>query len=327
MSRCPARRTSPPHPGNVVTISASAGRDPVLDRRRPADVEEAGDALVLGEPDRGAEARVVGRPFGEPGRGEAERARGDDQVHADRAGRQHLLPFRDLDVRRGARDDRDDQRRAGEPPAAPPPSPCRRGPGRPRAGSSGRCGRRARGRRPRTRRTATARACRGRARARRRSRIVSSSSAVGPGPVMTAGGAERRRLSRAIVSFMALPFGVARSFTPSGRAVHRLRSASLGRHEAERVRRARPARREAMRESDEFLRGLDGAGAACGAGAVARADPPAADGQATLSLSAVLNGQTAPMTGGVRWRVFSAKDRGGRLACAGRRIEPAPSRP
>ncbi len=41
--------------------------------------------------------------------------------------------------------------------------------------------------------------------------------------------------------------------------------------------------------------------------AAARADPPAADGQATLSLSAILNGQTAPLTGGVRWRIFSAK--------------------
>jgi hypothetical protein len=44
-----------------------------------------------------------------------------------------------------------------------------------------------------------------------------------------------------------------------------------------------------------------------GLSAVARADPPAASGQATLNLSAVLNGQTAPMTDGVRWRVFSAK--------------------
>ena len=44
-----------------------------------------------------------------------------------------------------------------------------------------------------------------------------------------------------------------------------------------------------------------------GLGAPARADPPDADGQATLSLSAVLNGETAPMTDGVRWRVFSAK--------------------
>ncbi len=42
-------------------------------------------------------------------------------------------------------------------------------------------------------------------------------------------------------------------------------------------------------------------------GAAALADPPTADGQATLSLSAVLAGQTAPLTGGVRWRVFSAK--------------------
>jgi hypothetical protein len=34
---------------------------------------------------------------------------------------------------------------------------------------------------------------------------------------------------------------------------------------------------------------------------------PASDGPATLALSAVLNGQTAPLTGGVRWRVYSAK--------------------
>ncbi len=42
-------------------------------------------------------------------------------------------------------------------------------------------------------------------------------------------------------------------------------------------------------------------------GPAAWADPPSADSQATLSLSAVLNGQTAPMSGGVRWRIFSAK--------------------
>jgi hypothetical protein len=34
---------------------------------------------------------------------------------------------------------------------------------------------------------------------------------------------------------------------------------------------------------------------------------PASDGQATLVLSAALNGQTTPLTGGVHWRVYSAK--------------------
>ena len=38
----------------------------------------------------------------------------------------------------------------------------------------------------------------------------------------------------------------------------------------------------------------------------ASADPTAAEGQATLSLSANLNGAPTPLTGGVRWRVFDA---------------------
>ncbi len=37
------------------------------------------------------------------------------------------------------------------------------------------------------------------------------------------------------------------------------------------------------------------------------AEPPAAEGQATLALTAVLNGETAPLTGGVRWRIYSAR--------------------
>ncbi|RBP06425.1 hypothetical protein DFR50_13145 [Roseiarcus fermentans] len=39
----------------------------------------------------------------------------------------------------------------------------------------------------------------------------------------------------------------------------------------------------------------------------ARAEPLATEGQATLALSAALNGESAPLTGGVRWRVYSAK--------------------
>ncbi|MGA8716130.1 MAG: hypothetical protein WB647_24350 [Roseiarcus sp.] len=42
--------------------------------------------------------------------------------------------------------------------------------------------------------------------------------------------------------------------------------------------------------------------------ASARADPATGDGQATLSLSATLNGGAgAPLTGGLRWRVFGAE--------------------
>jgi hypothetical protein len=39
---------------------------------------------------------------------------------------------------------------------------------------------------------------------------------------------------------------------------------------------------------------------------VASADPTSPEGQATLSLSAVLNGAPNPLTGGLRWRVFDA---------------------
>ena len=139
-----------------------------------------------------------------------------------------------------------------------------------------------------------------------RLRIVSSSSAVGPGPVISAGGAERRRLSRSIVSFIRGFLGgrfagallhPARRTTafdpPHWSGTRRLRRASAGesgRHAGDRTN----------------LCNADGAGAAWPLGA-ARADPATADGQATLSLSAVLNGETAPMSDGVRWRVFSAK--------------------
>ena len=47
--------------------------------------------------------------------------------------------------------------------------------------------------------------------------------------------------------------------------------------------------------------------ALAGAAPVARADPRTADGQATLALTAALTGDSAPLTGGVRWRVFSAR--------------------
>lgn len=62
----------------------------------------------------------------------------------------------------------------------------------------------------------------------------------------------------------------------------------------------------AMRAIERILAGLV-ALALFAAASSARADPATPDGQATLNLSAVLNGQTKPLSGGVRWRVFSAK--------------------
>ena len=41
--------------------------------------------------------------------------RGGDEVHRGGAGREHLLPFGDFHVRRGAAHHRDDKRRAREP--------------------------------------------------------------------------------------------------------------------------------------------------------------------------------------------------------------------
>jgi hypothetical protein len=85
----------------------------VLDRRRrPADVDEAGDPLMLGEADGGPKPGVIGGPSGEPGRRQAERARRDDHVHACRARGQDLLPLGNLGVRGRPRDDGDDERRA-----------------------------------------------------------------------------------------------------------------------------------------------------------------------------------------------------------------------
>ena len=111
--------------------------------------------------------------------------------------------------------------------------------------------------------------------------IVSSSSAVGPGPVMAVGGAERRRLSKAIVSFMRVSCRAARTFTPSGRAAHRLRSASLRRHEAPGTRaqptpsRRRPAESQDMRSIGRILAGLMALALVAALGATALADPPA----------------------------------------------------
>ena len=87
----------------------------ILDRRRrPADVNEAGDSLMFGKADRRAKALIVSRPLGEPCRREPKRAGGDDHVHAHGARRQDLLPPGILACGAARGDDGDNERRAGE---------------------------------------------------------------------------------------------------------------------------------------------------------------------------------------------------------------------
>ena len=69
---------------------------------------------LLVEAERVEHAAVVGVPFGDPVGGVAERVGGEHEAHGGGAGRQHLLPFRNLHVRPGAAHHRDDQRRARE---------------------------------------------------------------------------------------------------------------------------------------------------------------------------------------------------------------------
>ena len=62
-------------------------------------------------PSRRPASGVVGVPVGDPVGAVAHRLGGDDQRHADRAGREPLLPLGDVAVRRSARDHRHGQRR------------------------------------------------------------------------------------------------------------------------------------------------------------------------------------------------------------------------
>ncbi len=61
-----------------------------------------------------------------------------------------------------------------------------------------------------------------------------------------------------------------------------------------------------MRAIWRVLAGIVGLVAVATLGPAASADPTPAEGQATLSLSASLNGASKPLTGGLRWRVFDA---------------------
>ncbi len=77
-----------------------------LDRRltRGAEINKAGDAFVLGKPQRFARARVVGRPFREPAACKSHSVRGKKQRKASRGGGELLLAARntpaDVAVRR-----------------------------------------------------------------------------------------------------------------------------------------------------------------------------------------------------------------------------------
>ena len=62
-----------------------------------------------------------------------------------------------------------------------------------------------------------------------------------------------------------------------------------------------------MRAVWQILAGFVGFVALAMLAPAASADPVTPGGQATLSLSAVLNGASVPLTGGIRWRVFDAR--------------------
>ena len=62
-----------------------------------------------------------------------------------------------------------------------------------------------------------------------------------------------------------------------------------------------------MRPVWQILAGFVGLVALAVLAPAASAEPATPNGQATLSLSAVLNGASAPLTGGLRWRVFDAR--------------------
>src|SRR5262249_61452160 len=89
---------------------------PVFGRmHRRADMNEAGDLLVLLEAKRVEHAAVVGVPLGDPVGAVAERVRGEHQAHGGGAGREHLLPFRDFHMRAGPAHHCDHHRRTRQP--------------------------------------------------------------------------------------------------------------------------------------------------------------------------------------------------------------------
>src|SRR5271166_1116996 len=275
-------------------------------------MDEAGHALVLGKPDRGAEARIIGQPLGEPGRGEPERARRHDQVHARRAGRQHLLPFGDLRVGRGARHDGDDERGADETPeflrlrlvvkvwlVFEPDH------------QSDASGALARGALEHDETPRCELAMIGHARGDGEDGLEFFRGRTRSGHDGGRRGAAALQQGDRVVHGVPLRgrselYSIQLRCTPPS---NRLKWAARGPHRRGRGRQAAGVglRDEDMRSIGRRFAGATVLALLAALSGPAWADPAAADGQATLGLSAVLNGQTAPLTGGVRWRVFSAK--------------------
>ena len=127
-------------PVQRVTILASCGPIAIgLLLLGGADVDEAGDALVGGEPERRAHGGAVGIPLRDPAGAEAQRVGGQAQIEAGGAAGQDLLPLGRAGIGRHARD-RPRPRsaraaaacarsRAGRPTASPSPRrgrPCSR---------------------------------------------------------------------------------------------------------------------------------------------------------------------------------------------------------
>src|SRR6478736_3806308 len=81
---------------------------------RAPDMNEARNALMRSDAKRIENAAVVSVPFRDPARGIAHGMRGKDEAHRRGAGGELLLPFRDLNVRTGPTDDRNDERRTRE---------------------------------------------------------------------------------------------------------------------------------------------------------------------------------------------------------------------
>jgi len=98
-----------PNPYALRTVRGKARRD-FGERRaraifgwagRPADMDEARDALVRRKPERIEHGAVISVPFRDPVGGVTQRVRGGDKVHRRGAGGQHLLPFGNFHMRRG----------------------------------------------------------------------------------------------------------------------------------------------------------------------------------------------------------------------------------
>ena len=148
--------------------------------------------------------------------------------------------------------------------------------------------------------------------------------------VISGGGTERRRLRISIVSFIGVSSEEGRSLAEKRVRVNRLRSASICGHEPLGRRSVwRILQREAaLTATWRILAALVALTALLVSASPAPAQAPAGDSaQATLSLSAVLNGSGAPLNGGLRWRVFGSQADPDGSHPLDRRIRPGPTDP